>query len=248
MFPKCRLIYPYFDNPDMLELQVKNWNRYEGALRDAVRIIVVDDHSNLEPVGILKACKAPVHCYRLEKRIPWNQHQCRNIGAHLASKRAENFWMFMSDIDIVLTPEMAFTMLSRDLDPGCYYTMERTFYPDLQFRKTHPNTFLVKRNAFWQVNGYDLDLIPVGGGGYGGDTQFTKQLAGLVRHVHMDEVVLVGYGRRTREGAPAIPHADTTSLDRAEWHQKYVAALQKKKASGDMRSVDPIRTGYERTL
>jgi hypothetical protein len=154
----CRLIYPYYNNPKMLQLQVENWSRFEGELRDAIRIIVVDDHSKVSPVPILEQCKAPIHCYRLASDWPWNMHEARNIGAKVASKKDENFWMFMSDIDIVLTPEMAYTMLSYKLDPAKFYTMERTFAPDFKDRKVHPNTFLVKHNAFWQVNGYDLDL------------------------------------------------------------------------------------------
>lgn len=246
MINQCRLIYPYFDNLEMLRLQVANWDRFEGELRDAVRIIVIDDHSKQDPVPVLEACKAPVMCFRVDVRWPWNQHQCRNIGAKVAGK--DDMWLFMSDIDIMLTPEMAFSMLTRELDPGHHYTMERTFYPDFNVRKRHPNTFLVKRGAYWQVNGYDLDLIPVGGGGYGGDTQFTKQLGAIVPAAHMGDVVLVGYGRRSREGTPAIVGADTTSLDRAEWHARYVSALRKKKEAGDLRSKNPIRTSYKRTL
>ncbi len=245
---KCRMIYPYFDNPGMLELQVENWSRYEGALRDAVRIIVIDDHSKESPLPILNKCKAPVHCYRLLARWPCNMHQCRNIGAKVACKTAENFWMFMSDIDIMLTPEMAFTMLTKDLDPGRHYTMERTFYPELSERKTHVNTFLVKHNAYWQVNGYDLDLTPIGGGGYGGDNQFRRQLAVIAPEDHLEDVVLVGYGRRSRDGLPVIPDADTRSLDRNEWAARYKKALDRKKKIGDMRSVNPIRTLYERVL
>jgi hypothetical protein len=248
MIEKCRLIYPYFDNPEMLKLQVENWSRYEGELRDAVRIIIVDDHSKISPVPILAKCKAPVRAYRLLARWPWNMHQCRNIGAKEACKKEENMWMFMSDIDIMLTPEAAYTMLTKQLDTGKHYTMERVFAPDFTERKTHVNTFLVKHNAFWQVNGYDLDLTPIGGGGYGGDNQFRRQLAVLAPEAHLDDVVLIGYGRRSRDGAPAIPDADTSSLDRNEWAARYKKALERKKRSGDMRSVAPIRTFYERVL
>ena len=247
---KCRLIYPYYNNPGMLKMQVENWSRFEGELRDAIRIIVIDDCSEARanPVPILEKCKAPVRCFRLQTRWAWNMHQCRNIGAKEACKKEENLWMFMSDIDIMLTPEMAYTMLDRHLDPGRHYTMERTFAPDFVDRKTHVNTFLVKHNTFWQVNGYDIDLTPVGGGGYGGDNQFRRQLAALAPEDHLHDVVLVGYGRRSRDGAPVVADADTTSLDRADWHAKYVKALQKKKRTGDMRSVRPIRTAYTRTL
>ena len=245
---KLRIIYPYFDNPGMLELQVKNWNRYEGEFRDAIRIIVIDDCSSKNPVPILEKCKAPVRCFKLLNRYPWNMHQCRNIGAKEACKASENMWMFMSDIDIMLTPEMAYTMMDRDLDPNKHYTMERTFAPDFTDRKTHVNTFLVKHAAFWQVNGYDLDLTPIGGGGYGGDNQFRRQLAAICPEQHLDDVVLVGYGRRSRDGSPVIEDADTQTLDRASWHERYVKALTKKKKTGDMRSINPIRAPYVRTL
>jgi hypothetical protein len=173
-------------------------------------------------------------------------HQCRNIGAKEAGK--DNMWLYMSDIDIVLTPEMAYTMLSRRLDPGKHYTFERTFAPDFIDRKTHVNTFLVQRAAYWQVGGYDLDLTPVGGGGYGGDNQFRRQLSVICPEEHMSDVVLIGYGRRSRDGKPVIPDADTTSLDRELWHDRYKLALAKKKASGDMRSLNPIRTSYTRIM
>jgi len=244
----CRFIYPYYNNPQMLKMQVENWSRFEGALRDAIRIIVIDDHSKVSPVPILEKCKAAVHCYRLATDWPWNMHEARNIGAKVASKPSENYWMFMSDIDIMITPEMAYTMLTKKLDPGRHYTFERVFAPEMKERKVHPNTFLVKHNVFWQVNGYDLDLTPIGGGGYGGDNQFMRQLGAIAPRVHMEEVVLIGYGRRERSGEPVIPDADTKDLDREFWHRKYVEALHRKKKSGDMRSLAPIRTAYTRTL
>lgn len=244
----CRFIYPYYNNPKMLQMQVDNWSRLEGELRDAIRIIVIDDHSKVSPVPILEKCKANVHCYRLAADWPWNMHEARNIGAKVASKKEENYWMFMSDIDIMITPEMAYTMLTKQLDPAFYYTMERTFAPEMKERKVHPNTFLVKHNVFWQVNGYDLDLAPIGGGGYGGDNQFVRQMQAIAPRQHLEDVVLIGYGRRERNGRPVIPDADTTALDREHWHNQYVAALTRKKKSGDMRSVNPIRTSYERTL
>jgi hypothetical protein len=246
---QCRMIYPYYENKTMLEMQVENWNRYAGELRERIRIIVVDDCSSTHPAeNILKKCKAPIHLWRVTKRWPWNMHQCRNIGAKIACKAEENMWLFMSDIDIILTPEMAYTMLSKNLQPEHFYTFERTFAPEFTERKVHPNTFLVKHAAFWQINGYDLDLTPIGGGGYGGDGEFVRQLSALVKPQHMNDVVLVGYGRRQRQGEPYVYDADTRDLDRDEWQKKYRAAFDKKRKTGDMRSVNPIRAPFERIL
>lgn len=245
---RTRMIVPYYNNPGMLELQKQNWDRYEGELRHSLRIIVVDDCSSQPAEPILRNCKADVRIYRLEERWPWNMHQCRNIGAKEACKERENMWLFLTDVDIMLTPEAAYTMLNRVLIRDVHYTVERTFAPDFVDRKIHPNTFLCKHNAFWQVNGYDLDLTPVGGGGYGGDNQFMRQLRAITRHVHLEDVVTIGYGRRSREGTPVLPDADTTDLDRAEWAEKYRKALDKKKYTGDFRSIKPIRTPYRRVL
>lgn len=248
MIPKLRIIVPYYNNPTMLQKQVDNWSRIEGELRDAVRIIIVDDCSPESPVPILKTCKAAVRCYRLQKKWPWNMHEARNIGAKEACKASENMWLFMTDMDIILTPEMTYTMMTKPLDDECFYTMERTFAPDFIERKQHPNTFLVKHNTFWQVNGYNIDLNPIGGGGYGGDNQFVRQLRGIVEEKHMSDVVLIGYGRRERTGKPVIKDADTRDYDREQWAEKYRRRLQYLKFKGDLRSKRPIRTSYERVL
>lgn len=245
---RTRMIVPYYNNPGMLELQKRNWDRYAGELRYSLRILVIDDCSLQPAEPILRDCKADVRVYRLEERWPWNMHQCRNIGAKVACKDKENLWLFFTDIDIMLTPEAAITMLDRPLCEDTHYTVERTFAPDFTERKIHPNTFLCKHNAFWQVNGYDLDLTPVGGGGYGGDNQFMRQLRAITKHVHIEDVVTIGYGRRSRDGDAVLPDADTTELDRAEWHEKYKVALAKKKNTGDFRSINPIRTKYTRVL
>ena len=248
MIHSCRFVYPYFDNPEMLKLQVENWNRYDDDLRGLIRIIVVDDHSAESPVPILKKCRMDVHCYRLLERFPWNMHECRNIGAKHASTPGENHWLFMSDVDNVLTPEEAFSMLWRELDPAHHYTMERVFAPDMLERKMHPNTFLVKYDVFWEVNGYDLDLSPIGGGGYASDRYFLSRLHAVAPRRHMKDVTLIGYGRRVIDGEPLIPDADTRSLDRQEWIARCREAAERKEKSGDTRSVRPIRTGYERVL
>ena len=249
MIHPCRFVYPYFENPEMLKLQVENWNRYDDYLRDLIRIIIVDDHSPESPVPILKNCRMDVQCYRLNERFPWNMHECRNIGAKHASTPDENHWLFMCDMDNLLPPEEAFSMLWRELDPSRHYSMERVFAPDMVERCTHGNTFLVKYEAFWQVNGYDLDLTPIGGGGYGAsDYEFIVQLNEVATRMHMTDVTLIGYGRRTGDGEPFLPDADTRSLDRAEWSSRFAQARDRKRKSGDMRSVHPIRTSYERVL
>jgi len=238
----CKFIYPYFDNPRMLEFQVANWNQYNGELREAVEVILVDDHSSKSALPALQQCQVPVRAYRLLERFPWNMHECRNIGAKEACLPAEDAWLFLCDMDTVLEPEMARRMLTKALDSGSYYTMEASDAMDPGPGSTSSkNTLLVRHAAYWEVNGYDLDLTPIGGGGYGGARQFIKQLKQVVTHEHLDDVVVVNYSAR-------IEDATTHGLDRTEWQLKFKEALKRKQASGDRRSLNPIRTEYARIL
>lgn len=246
--PRWCIIVPYYDNPHMLKLQRRNFDRFRGALARSLRIIVVDDCSPRPAAPILDGCKADVRVYRVAEDIPWNMHQCRNIGAKEACDPSENRWLFFTDMDVMLTPEAAYTMMSKPLDPFKHYTVGRAFAPDFMHHKTHINTFLVKHAPFWFINGYDIDLTPAGGGGYGGDHQFLHQLQVLTEHEHLRDVMAVGYGRSSREGAPGLPDADTNSSDRDQWAAKFEKALRTKEMSGDLRSLNPIRVDYERVL
>jgi hypothetical protein len=241
----------------MLEFQVANWNRFDGELRAAVEIIVVDDHSSKPALPILERCEVAVRLYRLADRFPWNMHQCRNIGAREACGPGEDAWLFMCDIDKVLQSETALKMLTKVLEPARYYSMEYVSDSDPKVRGKAQNTFLVRHAAFWTVNGYDLDLTPIGGGGYDGGRSFLKRLKTVVEHEHMDDVVLVDYSGRRRDssgtkitglGSRLIEDASTEGIDREEWRLKYKEALKRKQQSGDRRSLNPIRTDYARVL
>jgi hypothetical protein len=237
-FNTVRMIYPYYENPQMLERQVENWNRYAGDLRDSIRIILVDDGSQKYPAEpIFKHCKAPKRLYRIKQDIPWNQHGARNLGAMQACKSSENFWLYMSDMDIILTPETAYDLFSRKLNPANYYTFERTFLPDCTRRKYHCNTFLVKHSVYWAVGGYDEDYC----GTYGGDGPFLRQMNVLAPRVHLPDVLLYGVERDVVADA-------NTDLPRKEgkFGDKYRQIFDDKRKRGDERAKNPLRFDWER--
>lgn len=239
-FNEVRMIYPYYENPRMLERQVENWNRYAGDLRHAVRVILIDDGSSKHPAEpIFRECKIPKKLYRVCKDIPWNQHGARNLGARKASCTDDNHWLFMSDMDVILTPETAYDLFSRDLDPARYYTFERTFLPDCTRRKYHCNTFLVKHNVYWAVNGYDEDYC----GTYGGDGPFLRQLQVLAPRCHLSDVVLFGVEREVVADA-------NTNLSRkdGEFGRLYRERFDAKRRSGNERSLNPIRFEWEKVF
>lgn len=250
---KVYLIYPFYDNPCMLEKQVENWNRYKGDLRKSIEIIVVDDCSPTPAEPIMRKLKGPKKLYRVTENIPWGQHHARNVGA--VTVKDPNAWLFMSDMDIMLTPEEAYSLFEMKLDPNRYHTFERRFVGEIRPPKFHLNTFLVKHMHYWAVNGYDVDYC----GTYGGDAAFLSQLNGMAKQLHH------GYpSTHLKEGTETsgkiitlwgyepdiIPDANTKEWTRKEgkFRKKFIEVLNKKKASGDFRSINPIRWPYERIL
>ena len=143
----------------------------------------------------------------------------------------------MSDMDILLTPETAYDLFTRKLDPAHYYTFERTFLPDCTRRKYHCNTFLVKHSVYWAVGGYDEDYC----GTYGGDGPFLRQMNILAPRVHLEDVLLYGVER------DVVPDANT-DLPRKEgkFGDEYRKRFDAKRRSGDERAKNPLRFKWEK--
>lgn len=248
------IIYPYYENPQMLEMQVENWSRYSGDLQRIVTFMVIDDASPENPAEpIFKKLRHRKRLFRVDENIPWAQHHARNIGAKEAE--GNNPWLFMSDMDIILTPEAANDMIEKAIkSPGSggrYHTFERNFVGEDRDPKYHCNTFLVKKQRYWAINGYDCDYC----GMYGGDGRFLQQLDQVAPQLHHgfkshhlkqhvevtdDPVTLWGHE------LDACPDANTREWGRknTEFHDKYRAMLAKKRAAGDERSRNPIRWPY----
>jgi hypothetical protein len=114
----CAIIVPYYNNPEMLKHQVSVWERYSGALTENMQFVLVDDCSKYPAEPIFKQLKHNKMLFRVRERLPWNQHQCRNIGGFNAQprKNVANPWLLLTDIDIVFTAEAMLTLLTKKLD------------------------------------------------------------------------------------------------------------------------------------
>lgn len=235
------MIYPYYDSAEMLALHVENWNRYPFWLREYVTIVIVDDCSPTKPAKpVLEDLRMPYELYRVQKDIRWNQHGARNLGA-LQAREGE--WLFMSDMDIILPAEQAKLTFEQPHDPAKHYTFERIFAPDFLHRKYHCNTFLVTREKYWEAGGYDEDYC----GHYGGDGSFLRALEMVAPREHREEILLHGYGRRSKDGEAAFPGADTQQ-DRTHSHASYRKLFDIKRRVGNIVPKNPIRFDWVRLV
>jgi glycosyltransferase involved in cell wall biosynthesis len=171
------LIVPFYRNVKMLERQVQEWNLYPPGLE----VVCIDDGSP-EPAapildeGLAAGMRNHVRLYRIDVDIPWNRGGARNLGAN----KAATDWIVQVDIDHVLPADAAAKLLELEPDPGRWYRFPRwrrgqadetrlkdAIPPDQHYGEIHPHvdSYLVRREIYWQAGGYDEAFSGSLGGG-----------------------------------------------------------------------------------
>ena len=149
---KFTLVVPYYNEPDILEKQVKAWKEIER--KDLVEFVVVDDGSKETPIDLLKDLDFNVRLYRIKKDIFWNSAGAKNLGFTVANTE----WVLSTDVDHILTNDTVNALLVEDIKESCYYTLARR---DLETGKDYhspPGILLLRKKSFWEVGGSDEDF------------------------------------------------------------------------------------------
>ena len=162
---KITLVYPYFDNAEMLKKHLATWCNYQD--KDFFEVIIVDDCSPNKPAkDYLYDVGFPIRLFRITTQIPWNQHGAKN----LAMKHASG-WCLLADMDLLLTAEEAKVLIHANLDDTCYYRSLRR-YNNHSSIDYHANSFVITTTMYWAIGGYDEAYA----GYYGTDRAFKRRL------------------------------------------------------------------------
>lgn len=201
---KITLVFPYYNNPEMLEHQIKIWDEYNDHTN--ISIILVDDGSKISPaLPIVKNRLKHANCtvITIDDDIPWNHHGARNLGMLYASD-----WVIITDIDHVIPSSTLNNLLHTHMNVNSAYLFPRISTKNKTI-KTHPNTFLIHLSLYWRVGGYDETYT----GYYGTDISFRRALKRFSGKPELlsDPVILFDLND--------ITDANTTSLSRGkEYH------------------------------
>lgn len=229
------LVMPYYRNPIMLEFQVANWNSWSEEVRRQVNVVLVDDCSPEPAEPIFRKCTLKKALFRIDQDIPFNAHGARNLGMKMFGKDPD--WALLTDMDVLIDEPNVKRLLAKQLSPGLHYTFEREFM-DGRPRKTHCNTLLVTRGAFWDVKGYDEDYC----GSYGGDGIFLRALEKKYPRQHLLDVVVTGFNN-------VIEDCSTRDLDRqGPLKDEYLRRRGEKKAKNDMVPRNHLRFPWHRVF
>lgn len=215
---KLSLVMPYYRNPLMLARQYRVWREEWPAWhKDLVDVVIVDDGSPEPAADVERSGHLPfIRIFRVLEDRPWHQHGARNLGA----REALADYLLMTDIDHVVPPETirwcvdfprpstpkdVVTFGRVDAPAGDWLAddadkMERTIARDGRI-KPHVNSFLLTKELYWSVGGYDESYC----GLYGTDNKFRRRLYAKGREVHYPASLLIRVGR------DVIPDASTVA-------------------------------------
>lgn len=153
----------YYNNKEYLERFIARNIEFVDQL------IVVDDGSQHTPCDFLKP-NSKISLYRVTKDYGFNSHGCRNLIA----KEAINDNIILMDVDREFCyPKEAYDRLkSLKIKPNTVYKFLCFWLKENKHPHISVNDFLITKNHFFSVGGYDEEII----GQRWGDREFLQQL------------------------------------------------------------------------
>jgi len=152
------IVMAVYGQPLMLTHQITAIIGYPEVVRKQLTVIVVDDCGE-PPVSTaaiewLAGFVASAKLFRIEKDIPWNQMGARNLGM----QHAEG-WCLMIDPDMVFDSLMMARLqaAAAKLTRGYVAKYGLRHVSTGKLDMSSPNTYLIHRDDFFAVGGYDED-------------------------------------------------------------------------------------------
>jgi hypothetical protein len=200
------LILPYYESPEFFKVQCEHLRHLPSDLAPYLTVIVVDDGSPTKPLRLPDqplTCK--VRAFRIERDVPWNWLAARNIGAH----HAPHGWLLLTDMDHLVPHETIRSSIWGAHKASVIYGFARREHTGALI-SPHSASFLMHRDTFWLVGGYDEALS----GYYGTDGDWRRRCARhaqfailsdvIVRHEYVADGSSTAYPRKSPDDAVAV--------------------------------------------
>lgn len=162
MLERLTIAIPYYNQPAMLEEQIRTFETYPGEIQQRLLVIVVDDGSMVAPAKPRQTFACEMQVYRITEDIPWNHVGARNLCLHVAPEG----WVAMIDMDHTIPRDGMEALFATDLNPSKYYLFgRRVKAPDDAPHHPHPDSRVITRAMYHAVGGGNEDLRSIYGGG-----------------------------------------------------------------------------------
>ncbi len=220
------IVYSYYNSSKALGIQIDNWSQYPIELMKKLHFILVDVCSDNKAD---LAINFPINLtlMKITDDIPWKQPGAKNLGF----KFAKTDWVFTSDIDHVLQPEMCRKLIELKKERKTVYYFSRLTDKG-ESRNPHPNSFLIHKDDFWELGGYDEDFC----GHYGYDDILLRtMIQSCYKIEHLNSINLINY-----------PSLYSSDLERSRRKNKRLLKRKKKQLQkGKYQNKKILRFNWE---
>jgi len=152
------LMYPCFGQEKRIFKLLKVWDEWSDDVKDHVQINLIDDHGtpSVEEMLSNKTMDYNISVYRIQDDLKYNIAGALNLGMMLA----DTPWILTMDTDYSFQPDVMQSLL--DFRPNRYevygFFLDRAIPHELPERNVHTTTFLLHKDTFIDLNGFDEDF------------------------------------------------------------------------------------------
>jgi len=242
---KITIAMPYYEAPEMLREHLKYWHEYTEEVKENTRVVLVDDGSPTYPaLEVLKGADLPsfsIELYRVLENIPWNHGGARNLCMDRVPKDG---WVLTTDIDLVIDVESMEKLMSFELDPTKVYLPNRLNKQDDGWvvLKRHPESFVMTRDMFWKIGGFDEDFTGYWNGCF---TPFRFAMKRHTKRILFDDIYLKNHSNLI-EGAMVTEWGRRGS--KYDIHNNLDEYLKRRFVKRHYAPKNPLRFNWERVL
>lgn len=184
----CIVYAAYIQNgsSDMIEDILHKYDLFSDEILSHLEIVLVDDCSpNVEKLIDLSGYKVKISLLRVLDDLKWNSGGAKNLGVLYSDSRR----IIITDIDHFFPEQTCAWAMAVPLKEGEVCHFKRTGKDMVRKTDVHPNTFLMTRNTYIRLHGYDEDFV----GMYGDDIFFRKYLKKNARRITLSPKECVVY-------------------------------------------------------
>jgi len=185
------IVYTFYNDFNRLDLQRKVWNKYTPKLKEAIKIILVDDCSDpplkVEPIDI------DLTVYRIKEDLKWNTPGAINLGI----TQADTNWVLNFASDCTLESDQLTKLMDLKPEDTWFYKLFRKRITNIKdwpkrLLHPHPEVFVHDRTCFLNMGGFDEDFVGERSGGYGiFDNYFSEKIIYFDYHLALIKEVLM---------------------------------------------------------
>ncbi len=167
------LIHPFFGEEQRFRLLVDNWIKYPQAIRDKLKLIIVDDHGTPSIESLLTTKMKDslkginLSVYEIQDDLKHNTPGALNLGMMVADTE----WILIMDSDCTFLPEAMHDVMEYKPMDDWLYKFDRLRITDNEHwaknERFLPCTMLLRKQIFLEINGFDEDYTGARSGGYG---------------------------------------------------------------------------------